>query len=67
MVSAVDRAKRALVVLLRALAVSYGLVLKLSRESTDQELRTAYRRSPLEPLLQQGEHVPRAGESEKNS
>jgi len=41
MVSVVDRCKRALVALLRALAVSYGLALDLNRDSSDVQVRTA--------------------------
>ena len=37
MVSAVDRAKRALVTLLKTLATAYGIVLNLKREPTDAQ------------------------------
>ncbi len=44
MVSAIDRAKRALVTLLKALAASYGVVLQLARDSADRDVRSAYRK-----------------------
>ena len=44
MVSEVDRAKRALVTLLRRLAAIHVLTLDVSRESSDGDLRTAYRK-----------------------
>ena len=44
MVSAVDRTKRALVSLLKSLAVVYRVVLSVTRESSDQDVRTAYRK-----------------------
>ena len=44
MVSALDKAKRALIVLLRALAAAYGLALSVTRESSDKEVSSAYRK-----------------------
>ena len=44
MVSHVDRAKRALVILLSQLAVLYKLVLCVTRDSTDTEVRGAYKK-----------------------
>ena len=44
MVSAVDRAKRALVTLLRLLATAYGFVADVTRESSDLEIKSAYRK-----------------------
>ena len=41
MVSAIDKAKRALITLLKALAVTYGLVVEVTRESPDTAVRTA--------------------------
>ena len=43
MVSAVDQAKRALVALLRALAAAYACAARVTRDSADAEIRTAYR------------------------
>ena len=44
MVSAVDQAKRALVTLLKLLATAYSCVLLITRDSSDQEIKTAYRK-----------------------
>ena len=44
MVSNIDTAKRALVTLLKSLARIYSLVVGLSRESADTEVRAAYKR-----------------------
>ena len=44
MVSAIDRAKRALVTLLKSLATAYGIVLNIKRDSPDTEIRSAYRK-----------------------
>ena len=44
MVSAVDRARRALVSVLRQLAALYAVVLDLARESADSAVKTAYRK-----------------------
>ena len=44
MVSSVDTAKRVLVTLLKSLAGIGGVVLSLTRESTDVEVRAAYRK-----------------------
>ena len=44
MVSAIDRAKRALVTLLRALATAYGLAFDLTRDSPDRAIRSTYRK-----------------------
>ena len=43
MVSALDQAKRALVALLRTLAAAYACSVKVTRDSADAEVRTAYR------------------------
>ena len=44
MVSAVDTAKRILVTLLKSLAGIYGVVLALTRESTNVQLKAAYKK-----------------------
>lgn len=44
MVSAIDLAKRALVGLLKTIAAAYGVVENISRDSPDEDLRSAYRR-----------------------
>ena len=44
MVSALDLAKRALVKLLKSLALIYKVVLTLERDSTDAQVRTAFRK-----------------------
>ena len=43
MVSALDRAKRALVVVLRSLASTYRCSVNVTRDSSDAEVRKAYR------------------------
>ena len=47
MVSAIDYARRSLIALLKALARTYGLVLALSRDSSDAPINTAVRRVSL--------------------
>ena len=42
---AVQRAKRALVLVLQALAVAYGLSLHVSREASDEQVATAFRKT----------------------
>ena len=44
MVSAIDRARRAFVTLLKTLAATYGVGLQLTRESSDADVRTAFRK-----------------------
>ena len=44
MVNAVDMAKRALVKLLKELAVLYSLMVGVTRDSPDPAVRTAYRK-----------------------
>ena len=44
MVSAMDKAKRVLVTLLRSLAGIYGVVVGLTRESTEVEVKAAYKK-----------------------
>ena len=44
MVSAVDRTKRALVTLLKSLALAYGVTLQITRESSDTQVRSAFRK-----------------------
>jgi curved DNA-binding protein CbpA len=44
MVNKVDTTKRLLVTLLRSLAVIYGLVANVTRESTEKEIRAAYKK-----------------------
>ena len=44
MVSELDRAKRALVTLLRRLASRYAVTLDLTRDVLDADVRTAYRK-----------------------
>ena len=46
MVSAINLAKRPLVIILKSLAVAYGLPLSLGRDSPDSEVCTAYRNVP---------------------
>ena len=58
MVSAIDYAKRSLVALLKALAKKYGLVITLSRESSEAVLRTAVRKVSLKA------HPDRSGSDE---
>ena len=48
MVSAIDYARRSLVALLKALAKTYGVVLALSPESSDAQIKTAVRQVSLE-------------------
>ena len=43
MVSALDRAKRALVALIRTLAVLYGCAQNLTREASDSDVKKAYK------------------------
>ena len=43
MVSATDKSKRALVTLIRSLALLYGCCVTVSRESLDADMRKAYR------------------------
>jgi len=57
MVSALDRAKRALVSLLRALAVTYTVNLEVTRDSTDAGVTSAY------PLLLHAADAILAGKS----
>ena len=58
MVSAVDRAKRALVALLRYLATAYGCVVDVTRGSDDAAVRRAYR------LVSRRVHPDRGGSEE---
>ena len=44
MVSSVETAKRMLVTLLKSLAVIYSVVLGLTRESTDTQVKAAYKK-----------------------
>jgi hypothetical protein len=44
MVSAIDRAKRALIALVKTLAAVYNVVINLNRDSPDSAVRTAYRK-----------------------
>ena len=47
MISAIDYARRSLVALLKALAKTYGVVLALSRDSSDAQINTAVRKVSL--------------------
>ena len=47
MVSAIDYARRSLVALLKALAKTYGVVLALTRDSSDAQIKTAVRKVSL--------------------
>ena len=47
MPSELEKAKRALVLMLKSLAQKYGVNLVLSRDSSDDEVRTAYRKVAL--------------------
>ncbi len=44
MVSSVDLAKRALVALLKLLAAAYSCALDVTRDSSEQEVKSAYRK-----------------------
>ena len=44
MVSAIDRAKRSFVALLKTLAATYGLTLVLNRDSADADVRSAFKK-----------------------
>ena len=57
MVSHVDRAERALVILLKALAVTYVVSLVLSRESDDAAIRSAFRKVSRKAHPDQGGSV----------
>ena len=57
MVSAIDRAKRALVTLLKSLATVYGLVLSVTRDATDKEILSAYRKVSRKAHPDQGGSV----------
>ena len=46
MPSTVDLCKRALVTLIRALAVAYGVRVAVTRDATDQVIKRAYRTTP---------------------
>ena len=58
MVSAIDAAKRVLVSLLKTLAAAYGLTIGLARESSDTDVRSAYRK------LSRKTHPDRGGKAE---
>jgi len=57
MVSASDRAKRVLVSLLRTLAATYGVVLQLSRDSSDVDVRSAFKKVSRKAHPDQGGSV----------
>ena len=44
MVSAIDRAKHLLISLLRTLAATYGVVLQLTRDTSDVDVRSAFKK-----------------------
>ena len=44
MASALDRAKRIFVALLKTLAATYGVALSLNRESSDDDVRSAFKK-----------------------
>ena len=54
-----DLAKRALVTLLKSLATAYGLVLSISRDSADKDVRTAYRKVSMKTHGQTGRQTDR--------
>ena len=58
MVSAIDYARRSLVALLKALAKTYGVVLALTRDSSDAQIKTAVRKVSLKA------HPDRGGKEE---
>ena len=58
MVSALDRAKRALVAVIRALVTTYGCNIHVTRDSSDAELTKAYRKLSLKV------HPDRGGDEE---
>ena len=57
MVSAIDRAKRLLVNLLKTLAATYGVVLQLSRDSSDVDVRKAFKKVSRKAHPDQGGRV----------
>ena len=57
MVSASDHAKRVLVSLLRTLAATYGVVLQLSRDSPDVDIRSAFKKVSRKAHPDQGGSV----------
>ncbi len=57
MVSAIDRAKRLLVSLLKTLAATYGVVLQLSRDSSDAAVHSAFRKVSRKAHPDQGGSV----------
>ena len=56
MVSPMDKAKRVLVTLLKSLAGIYGVVVVLTRESTEVEVKAAYKKCLAERTLIAGNH-----------
>ena len=58
MVSAIDYARRSLVALLKALAIFFGVVLVLTRDSSDAQIKTAVRKVSLKA------HPDRGGKEE---
>ena len=66
MVSSLDRAKRALVALLKALATAYNAALTLTRESCDADVSRAYRQisRKVHPDRVEEEEEPRRGGEE---
>ena len=61
MVSVVDQAKRALVVLIRSLALAYKFPIDVKRESPDKDASTAYR-SHKKPALDKASYRRRVRE-----
>ena len=57
MVSAIDRAKRLSVCLLKSLATTYGVVLQLSRDAADAEVTSAFRKVSRKAHPDQGGSV----------
>ena len=57
MVSAIDRAKRLLVCLLKSSATTYGVVLQLSRDAADADVTSAFRKVSRKAHPDQGGKV----------
>jgi len=63
--STVDVCKRALVILIRALAVAYGFRVTVTRDSTDQVIKRAYSHNFKEDTPRQGREHPGRNSAER--
>ena len=66
MVSAIDRAKRALVTLVKQMAVLYRVTINIDRDSDDGAVRSAYRKVSMKSHPDKGgreEHQKKLGEA----